>query len=68
MGMCNITVSRYEPSPKPLVEGVSDIADFWQGFIEPEDRSWIMFIAADGSPTVFLDRDPVTGAVKGRSK
>lgn len=62
--MVNITVGRYEPSPEPLPEGVHDVCETWQGWIEPDDLSWIMFIAADGSPTVFLDRDPVTGAVR----
>jgi hypothetical protein len=60
----NITVGRYTPSPDPLPEGVHDVCETWQGWIEPDDRTWIMFVAADGSPTVFLDRDPVTGTVR----
>jgi len=52
--MVNIKVGRYSNS---------ETRKFWQGWIEPEDLSWIVFIDADGSPTVFLDRDPVTGAV-----
>lgn len=51
--MGNITVTRY---PKPADVG-------WQGYIEPDDRSWIAFIAMDGHPVFFLDRDPETGAV-----
>ena len=53
--MQNIIVGRYS----------SDSAlEHWQGWIEPEDVSWIMFISAEGAPLVFLNRDPVTGAVK----
>lgn len=52
--MCRIIVGRYShPS----------IAQFWQGWIEPEDLSWIAFIKADGTPVVYLNRDPVTGGV-----
>lgn len=50
--MPNITVGRYN----------KDMQD-WQGWLEPEDKTWIMFIRADGSPIVYLDRDPETGAV-----
>ena len=52
--MQNIKVGRYS---------APEILRFWQGWIEPEDKSWIMFVADDGSPTVFLNRDPVTGGV-----
>jgi hypothetical protein len=49
----NITVGRYG---NPASTG-------YQGWIEPDDRTWIAFAAADGHPVVFLDRDPETGAV-----
>ena len=51
--MCNITVGRYGP---PCGQ--------WVGWIEPDDKSWIAFITTDGRPEVYLDRDPVTGAVR----
>ena len=51
--MGNITVSRYD---HPAEVG-------YQGWIEPDDRSWIAFIASDGSPVMFLNRDSETGAV-----
>jgi hypothetical protein len=60
--MGNIVVGRYSHFT-PLPEGCVDVADEWQGWIEPEDHSWIAFIAADGKPTFFLNRDPETGAV-----
>ena len=50
--MANITVGRYED---PASVG-------YQGWIEPDDRSWIAFVASDGSPVVFLNRAP-DGAV-----
>lgn len=53
--MKNIKVKRYTNE---------ELLKHWQGFIEPEDLSWIAFIAADGKPTVFLTRDPISGAVK----
>lgn len=52
--MTNISVHRYEHE---------SIKESWQGWIEPDDRSWIAFIDADGKPLVYLNRDPDTGAV-----
>jgi len=52
--MCNIKVSRYK---NPESVG-------WQGWIEPDDRSWIAFVDLRGRPVFFLNRDPQTGAVK----
>lgn len=52
--MLDIKVGRYRHE---------SITKDWQGWIEPADRSWIMFVAADGTPKVYLNRDPVTGAV-----
>lgn len=51
--MGNITVGRYD---KPAEVG-------YQGWIEPGDRTWIAYVSNDGAPTVFLNRDPETGAV-----
>jgi hypothetical protein len=52
--MGNITVSRY---PNPHEVGG------WQGYLQPDDRSWIAFIDGDCKPVFFLNRDPETGAV-----
>jgi hypothetical protein len=52
--MGNITVGRYADRA-----GVG-----YQGWIEPEDRSWIAFVGNDGHPQFYRDRDPETGAVK----
>jgi len=51
--MNNIIVGRYA-NPKAVG---------WAGWIEPEDKSWIAFIDLNGTPTFFLERDAVTGAV-----
>lgn len=52
--MSNITIHRYHSA---------DTRKYWQGWIEPEDRSWIVFVRADGSPIFFLERDSESGAV-----
>lgn len=44
----NITVGRYDD---PQSVG-------YQGWIEPDDKSWIMFVANDGRPVAFLNRAP----------
>jgi hypothetical protein len=51
--MKNIAVHRYSD---PAQVG-------WLGWIEPEDKSWIMFIPLEGEPVLFSSRDPETGAV-----
>ncbi len=43
---------------------VATVRRYWQGYIEPDDRSWIAWIRHDGVPLVYLDRDPETGAVR----
>lgn len=51
--MTNIIVGRYT-NPTTL--------KYWQGWIEPDDKTWIAFIDREGKPTFYLDRDP-SGAV-----
>lgn len=53
MTMLNIKVQRYA-DPK---------ATGWAGYIEPRDLSWIAFVDLNGSPHLYLHRDPETGAV-----
>ncbi len=53
--MCNIKVGRYEhPS----------VTQDYLGWIEPEDKSWIMYIRSDRTPEVYLNRDQETGAIE----
>jgi hypothetical protein len=49
----NITVGRYD---HPGSTG-------YQGWIEPDDKTWIMYVGNDGQPVAFLNRDPEAGAV-----
>jgi hypothetical protein len=58
--MQNIHVGRYS---KESIDGAPGVGNFWQGWVEPDDKSWIVFIDIDGHPVVFLNRDPKTGAV-----
>jgi len=51
--MQNIHVKRYK---NPEAVG-------YQGWLEPEDLSWIAFIDLEGKPVFYLHRDPVTGGV-----
>ena len=64
--MQNISVERYEKaSPKERAswgKGVDEPADSWQGYIEPEDKSWILFIDIKGRPVLYPTRSK-TGAV-----
>lgn len=63
--MQNIVVGRYSSTPGP--DGTPGVGVHWQGWIEPQDKSWIAFIDCDGRPVFFLNRDPETGAVCGPS-
>lgn len=51
--MQNIHVGRYS---NPQKVG-------WEGWLEPDDRSWIAFVDLAGRPVFYLHRDPQTGAV-----
>lgn len=35
----------------------------WKGWLEPDDRGWIMFVDDEDRPYVYLSRDPASGAV-----
>lgn len=47
--MQSIYVSRYNPELQSKAK--------WAGTIEPEDRSWILFIDTDNVPHLYLHRD-----------
>lgn len=51
----HISVKRYK-NPKAVG---------WAGWLEPEDKSWVMFVGLDGRPLVFLSRDTESGAILG---
>ena len=50
----DILVQRY-PNPEKIAG--------WAGWIEPRDRSWILFIHMDGTTMFYAKRDPETGGV-----
>lgn len=52
--MQNIVVKRYSNK---------ETQKFWQGWIEPEDKSWILFINVDGRVFMYDKRCQETGAV-----
>ena len=41
--MGNVKVTRYDKA--------AEVG--WQGYVEPEDRSWIVFVHQDGHPVAF---------------
>lgn len=51
--MENIVIGRYE---FPDSTG-------YQGWIEPKDKTWIIYVNVDGSLVAYMNRDPETGAV-----
>lgn len=51
--LANVVVGRYAD---PQAVG-------YLGWMEPEDRSWVIFVGLDNKPVVFLDRDQTTGEV-----
>jgi len=57
--MQNINVHRYEP-PVLAEDGIG-----WAGYVEPEDKTWILFIGEGRDPLLWPNRDPETGAVIG---
>lgn len=59
----DIHIGRYQPYQGELPAQAHDPADTWDGWIEPDDKSWIMFIATDGSPTIWLHRDENGGVI-----
>lgn len=52
MNMDTILIKRYDPN----VAG-------YQGTIEPKDRSWIIYIGADGVPLFYPHRAPDGGVL-----
>lgn len=60
MSMPKIKIERYETTGG--TEKAPPVGKEWAGYIEPEDRSWILYIRQDGTPFFFAHRDPETGA------
>lgn len=54
--MSNIKIGRYD-HPSITVD--------YAGWIEPDDKSWIIFLGADGKPAVYYDQRDEHGGVVG---
>jgi hypothetical protein len=53
--MQNITIGRYD---NPEAVGG------WVGWVEPADKSWILFIASDGSTKYYAAREENGGVLE----
>ena len=54
--MYNITIGRYAHE---------SITKEWAGWIEPADKSWIIYTNADGKPALYFTEREQSGAVIG---
>lgn len=54
--MGNVKIGRYD-HPSITVD--------YSGWIEPEDRSWIIFLGADGKPAIYYAERDESGGVVG---
>jgi|HubBroStandDraft_2_1064218.scaffolds.fasta_scaffold406293_2 hypothetical protein len=65
--MSNICIGRYpvptESDRASVPEGVGFPADRWESYIEPEDRSWILFVGVDGDVAFWPHRDANGGVI-----
>lgn len=60
MAMPKIHIRRYDTTGG--TEDAPPVGKFWAGYVEPDSKSWILFIDQDGVPFFFGHRDPETGA------
>jgi hypothetical protein len=54
--MSTLTIGRYEHE---------SITKDYAGYIEPADKSWIIYLDADGKPSVYYPEREADGAVIG---
>lgn len=63
----NITIGRYHETPElrqfAEAQDAALVSDTWESWIEPEDRSWILFVGVDGTPAFFPNRDENGGVI-----
>jgi len=50
--MPKLKIGRYSGDPN------------YDGYVEPADRQWILFIRRDGTPELHTNRDPKTGVLR----
>lgn len=63
MAMPKIKIGRYETTGGTAA--APPVGAEWAGWIEPEDKSWILFIRKDGRPSFFSSRDKDGGVAMG---
>lgn len=69
--MPRITIARYNTTGGTAT--APPVGKFYAGYLEPEDKRWILYIGVDGTPQFFGKRDadggviegPITGMVNG---
>jgi len=54
--MPNLTIGRYDHE---------SITKTWAGWIEPADKSWIIYTDTDGKPSLYYPQRESSGAVIG---
>lgn len=54
--MSNLTIGRYDHE---------SIRKDWAGYIEPADKSWIIYLHADGKPALYWPERDADGGVVG---
>ena len=62
----NIVISRYDiptDAERAALEGVHFSSDTWESVVEPEDRSWILYVGKDGTPVFWPQRDAAGGVI-----
>lgn len=60
--MGTIKIGRY---PDDGINDESSITNEWSGWIEPEDRSWIIWLDTEGKPALYYAERSATGGVLG---
>ena len=54
--MSNLTIGRYDHE---------SITEHFAGYIEPADKSWIIYLDADGKPALYWPERDADGGVVG---
>lgn len=53
--MANLKIERYD----------GDVSEDYSGLIEPDDRSWVIYLDNDGKPALYWSERDEHGAVVG---
>jgi hypothetical protein len=61
----NVKIGRYEPRDTMTHEQEASGIRVFTGWIEPADRSWIVYLGQDGVPALYWGEREESGAVVG---